>query len=851
MGWIKVKVQEGNEVKTITVFRATSRKEAIEYTFNATGGIDVQQNDSFLELVARLGMAMLRDPVLNPKNVSTIVVTAYAPDSGILPMSEVSHRLIEAYSEPVLTGFTDTKTYAMISYMPGSFYWFMNEGIQDTVLSNGPFTPTAVSEGTPKPTIPDFIRAITRIPATVAYISPPIAYGGPDVAVYQYTDNRLRDVVTSMQVAYAILMASASYSSGQYGAEYLPLIDKALELLWLAMDRTGLLVDSIYASVNPIRNLYALVLIGNDIAKKENLSPTLTDDEVKQLYLLIENGWGDFQKKALDAGMLPLVFVMGGPGVLHQIFPVTQDEAEKFETLRNATDKLMQAYAYLQSKQLQSYSNAIINLELALKILSLPGWREYVGTLQDPVTTAKNSGDDREKTTGATIAEAIKDYLEANGITDDKILSVAERINSMSVEEVADVLKGNGFFTDVIHNSVALILGMPTQDFWPSGVILPTKLGLIIFEKQIPKSTAEKVMEKIRMKRWLANILNDYVKAVNALAKLFNATAMMEIDQTDVIPVPPEYKGYVMVNGPKITGPTIGYRETDDFVYIAMFLPFKNPCPVTNVYYYKWTDSGYVTVPLDPVDTSMRWVPSTSCGQVTYDYQRLLNIYGATAEDIGAGPILIVAVLIAVAGIYFAASLSSQEALRQVGHITNSDFYAFQLATRATVQNVEEAEKAVQHEASVVYYSGHIVDDVCKKDPNSSVCQQFADIYKNMASNYGKDSSKFLDIVQQGNQNINNEYKQLQDLYNKALDEISQLNQLFTLDGIKKYLLYMGLFVAGVAVVPPLAVSLGRSLITGLTSGGTRGTEYVVEKTVPVAGRIERGTAPVVEKTRR
>ena len=832
MGWVQVKVQEGSEEKTIMVFRATSRKEAIEFTFKATGGINVQQSDSFLEMIARLGMAMLRDPILNPKNISTVMVTAYAPDSGILPMDTASHRLIEAYSEPVLAGFTDTKTYAMISYMPGSFYWFMNEGIHDTVLSSGPLTPTAVSGTRPNPTIPDFIRAITRIPATIAYISPPIAYGGPDVATYSYTDSNLRDVVSSMQVAYAVLTASATYSNGEYGAEDAPLIEKALNLLWLAMDRTGLLVDAVYASVNPIRNLYALILIGNDIAKNENPQLALTDDEVKQLYLLIENGWGDFQKKALDAGMLPIIFVMGGPGVLHQIFPDTPEEAEEFEKLRNATDRLVQAYAYLQSKQLQSYENAIINLEIALKTLSLPGWRWYVGRLQDPETIARNSGDSREETTGVAIAEAIKNYLGANSIPDEQILSVADRINSMSVEEIASTLEGNGFFTTTITNNVALVLGMPTQDFWPDGIILPTKLGLIIFEKQIPKSLADKIMERLGMKRWLANILNDYVKAVNALAKLFNATAMMEIDQTDVIPVPPEYRDYVLVNGPKITGPAIGYRETDDFVYIAMFLPFKNPCPVTNVYYYKWTDNGYVTTPLDPVDTSMRWVPSTSCGQVTYDYQKLLNIYGTTTEDIGAGPILIVAILIAVAGIYFAASLSSQEALRQVGHITTSDFYAFQLATQATVQNIQEAEKAVQHEADVVYYSGHLVDDVCKKDPNSPVCQQFADIYKNMASNYGKDNSKFLDIVNQGNQNINNEYKQLQDLYNKALSEIQQLNQLFTLDGIKKYLLYMGLFVAGIAIVPPLAISLGRSLIGGITSGGGQGsiTKYILEQ---------------------
>ncbi len=769
MGWTEFKVQEGDEEVTIEIFNPHTIKEAVEFSFSTAYAFDPENWNNWDTLLGALGVYSRKDP-FEPE-LSLILGTVLGLNGGFLPIDSTSYELISALDKPTVA-MTDAGT-SMLAFVPAEWLRFFRngQGIEYIELnSQGPFTPTATNPSTSPPTLPDYYLIIRDIPLLL--IDPHGVRG------LNWVSGQYYDVVKAV-FAPILLMAGTDPQ----------LVEKALNAVMAYVYNTNQIPSPTAVSLNPLR-LFPAIKEGNEYLPEEM---KLKDYELEEIKNRLSSYATTNEENLIDAGVFPLTGLFPPAGRALAMPTRYKEELDAFFKLSQAFNDA-QAKGELKPGDLWKY----LNLSYALL---LPATIDYLdSTLEGAIANATNSNDPSAKR-ALHYLTALRDWLN----------TARYAIPTDLPQKVQNDPLGTMRSYQPNVPVMGVIYLMNKIEFWIPAQILSADKSLVALDQFIDRDVFDRIAEKTPLADFLGRIQDRAEKFAETLANLLNLTTRVQIDRETVY--------HVQLNGKDTTvqGPSAVVNPEGDHYRITYLIPLRNACPFTNVFLYRWTENGYMATPMNPNDPKspldLSELPN-ECSQMALTIDELLNKYGggqvADVREEGLWPIVaIVAIAIAIYGL-------NAIGLIKFGSEATS---AYQSSIRLKVIEVQTIGQANEYQYKLAKGSTdlaslfmNLAKIACEKNPDlcDDALKDSYDVYmKNSQTieNSQKNITNGVSTINEIDKRAHEEYEDLMNLY-------GQLIKLMSPSNLAKYLLYIGAFVAGIAVIPVLTQTLATSLLT-------------------------------------
>lgn len=804
MGWTEFRVQEGDETVTIEIFRPSTIKEAVEFSFSTAYAFDPENWKDWDTLLGALGVYSRKDPFEVEYNL--IMGTVLGLNGGFLPIDSTAFEIMSSLDQPVMAD-TEAGT-SMLAFVPAEWLRFFrkDQGIEYVDLNTGgPFTPTAVlqnpGKNPPKP--PDYYLIIRDIPLLLI---DPHGVRGINWASKQYYD------VVRAVFAPILLMAELEPE----------LIEKALNAVMAYVYNTNQMPSPTAVSLNPLR-LFPAIKEGNTYLPEEGQLKDYELDEIKNKLQTVATS---NEENLIDTGVFPLTGLFPPVGRALAIPQRYKKELDAFFKLSDAFNDL-QAKGKLQPGDLWKY----LNLSYALL---LPSIVEYLdNTLELAIGGATNSNDPSAKRALFYLAQ-LRDWVNVARYRVDKNLP------DMVLNDPMGTLRK---FQPTVPVMGAIYL-MNKIEFWMPGQILSAEKSLVSVEQFIDRDLLDRIAEKVPLVNLLNKIQDRAEKFAETLAELLDLGTRVQVDRETVY--------HVQLNGKDATiqGPSAVVNVEGDHYHITYLIPVKNTCPFTNVFLYKWTDNGYVATPMNPDDPKVpldiNSLPN-ECSQMALSVDELLNKYGG-GQVAGLTPSGIPTVIIAVVAVAVALYGLNAVGLIKFGSEATK---AYQSNIRLKVIEVQTIGQANEYQYKLAKGSTdlaslfmNLAKTTCEKNPDlcDDALKDSYDVYKKNSQtieNSQRNITNGVSTINEIDKRAHEEYEDLMKLY-------GQLARLMGPSTLAKYFLYIGAFVAGVSLIPVLTNAVATSLL-----GGARYVPYVPQPApyaVPQQPRTENTASQKPER---
>ncbi len=769
MGWTKVTVQTGEGTEQIEVFLPTTRKEALESSYNDYLGGDTEKAPEVISVTSYMLYTTMRDPLLNPSGVTFSVMTP-AGAGGILPLLPEAYKVLKYHEKPVIT--TTNNGSILYGFSPGAYYLMLRNGVTDTPVSQGPYTPTSTGTKPPETSL-SFIRTYQLHPVAVTDHYTGFGMEMPPIAQGLYP---LQVIDVLIKVAIDELMLTPDEL-------------QIREVLYRGAMNTMAKVKAPFDPVKLLHNPapYLSVFVENGLQGEFDL------ETARKIADQISEAWAVRKAKLLDMNLYPTVAFIGSPGM------ATGEDFENIERLAMALNEAIQKDPITAYKSYMTLAFAIAKPTVLEKLQYLNGKLQLL----------KNTSD-RAKQVVTPIINMVNEIIT---FYTDLPVSHDDAVNW----KPEDLTSGK-YAYDLNFPSMAVPIVIDANVLYIPGNFYATKKSVVIFKGYANKSwlAEHKNIATITglsklVEEDMKNAIEQATKVTELLTKIFNLEGRVAIDNGT------EYTIQIANQTVKLRGPKALVVDDGENYELFSIIPVVNACPFTNIFRYDFVNGQYYITPLNPDDPAERFVPETECGELLLTADQLGQKLGYAVSDIG--PVYVAGLVIAgmIAGAVIYSEFSGMHEL------TNAyDHYATVLTE--SLQTINTGIQA-QNNAITVYGQvgttlGNVVKDYIDKHPDDPANREIVTKYENIVSDITNGIQKAQQSIDSGMKSSAEISKEATEGWDKYTQQFGKILSILSPENLLKYALVGGAILVGIAVAPTLVSSIAGSVRASIHGRG-------------------------------
>ena len=765
MSWTKATVTTAQGKEEIEVFLPVSRKEALESTLEnfLGGGTELPEA---ITLSSYLLLTTMRDPLFNPSGITFSVLTPVGA-GGILPLLPEAYRMLK-YAEKPAIAITE-KGSLLYGFSPGVYYLMLRNGVIDTPVSQGPYTPASVkTQAQPNPSL-GFYRVYYLHPVVVTDHYTGFGIGKPPIGYDIYT-LQVIDILISVALEERML----SPDDGQMQAVLHRGAIETMKKLKAPFDPVKLLHNPA-----PYLRLFA----------ENGLQGEFDLEKARFLADQIAEAWEIRKARLLDMNLYPTVAFIGSPGM------ATGEDLQNILKLATTLNEAM------QKDPITAYKS-FITLAFAI---AKPTVLEKLRYLKEKFTQLKNASD-RAKQVITPILNMIDNIINFyNSLPID---------HDEAVNWKPEDLTSGKYAYDLNFPAMAVPIVIDANVLYIPGHFYSTKKSVVIFKGYADKSWLAEHKNVATITGLSKLVKADMKKAVETaekvaqlLAKVLNLEGRVVIDKTT------EYEITIGNQRVKLKGPKGLVVEKETHYELFSIIPVMNACPFTNKFLYTVENGQYIVKPLNPDDPAKPFIPETECGSMLLTADQLGQTLGYSVAEV---PPIYIAGLV-IAGVIAGAVVFSQ--ITGTHELTNAyDHYAMVLTE--SLQTVGEGIQA-QNNAITVYGQvattlGNVVKDYVNKHPDDPANREIVNKYEDIVSNIVGGIQHAQDSIDKGMKTSAEISKEATEGWNQYIQQTGKLLSILSPENLLKYALVGGAILVGIAIAPTLVSAVAGSVNTAI-----------------------------------
>lgn len=768
MGWTKVEVQTSTGTEQIEVFLPVTRKEALETTYKDYLGGDTEKAPEVITLTSYMLYTTMRDPLSNPSNV-TFSVLSPTGAGGILPLLPEAYKILKYHEKPVIT-ITENGS-ILYGFSPGAYYLMLRNGVEDTPVSQGPYTPTSETGQRP-----------------------------PEMSLGFYRTYRLHPVaVTDHYTGFG--MGTPPLSQGYYPLQVIDVLIKvAIDEVMLTPDELTIrqvlyrgalnTMAKAKAPFDPVKLLhnpapYLSTFVENGLQGEFDL------ETAKRIADQISEAWAIRKAKLLDMNLYPSVAFIGSPGM------ATGEDEVNIQRLATALNEAMQKDPITAYKSYLTLAFAIAKPTVLEKLQYLKGQLQLLAN------------------TSSRAKEVVTPVL-------NMIDEVVAFYNSLPVGHDEAVnwkpedLTSGKYAYDLNFPPMAVPIVIDANVLYVPAYFYATKKSIVIFKGYSSKSwlAEHKNIATITglsklVEEDMKGAIEKATKVTETLTKIFNLEGRVAIDTET------EYTIRVGGQTVNLKGPKALVIDAGDSYELLSIIPVVNSCPFTNRFRYDFINGNYYVTPLNPNDPAQRFIPENDCGELLLTADQLGQRLGYAVADLG--PIYIAGLVIAsmIAGAVIYSEFSGMHEL------TNAyDHYATVLTE--SLQNINTGIQA-ENNAITVYGQvgttlGNVIKDYIDKHPDDPANREIVQKYEDIVSDITGGIQKAQTSIDNGMKSSAEISKEATESWKEYTQQFGKILSILSPENLLKYALVGGAILVGIAVAPTLISSAVSSVNASIRS---------------------------------